>query len=258
MKRFGAVVVGLALLPFGGSAQLADRVTEVGDGFVRFHFSTRPGVEVCDHGVRIGTSYQSWRGWKEGERNRGCRSDVAEVDVRLRDGAVRSVELTESEVRGRREVVDLGRVDAEEAAEYLLGLAHTDASRDAAEDALLPAMLADAPESWRLVLDLARDEQLHGGIRKNALFWLGQAASDVATSELTEVATDSSEEQDIRDAAVFALSQRPDEESIPILMELAETADEAQTRKQAMFWLAQSDDPRVVDFFAEILLRGAR
>ena len=38
------------------------------------------------------------------------------------------------------------------------------------------------------------------------------------------------------------------------LMELARTAREAETRRAAMFWLAQSEDPRVLSIFEEIQL----
>ena len=68
-----------------------------------------------------------------------------------------------------------------------------------------------------------------------------------------ETADDGSEAQGIRDAAVFALSQRPEGESLPALMSLAKEAEHADTRRSALFWLAQSDDPAVPEFFAEIL-----
>ena len=54
-------------------------------------------------------------------------------------------------------------------------------------------------------------------------------------------------------AAVFALSQRPDDEAVPILMDVARTAADAETRRTAMFWLAQSEDDRVLSFFESIL-----
>ena len=37
-------------------------------------------------------------------------------------------------------------------------------------------------------------------------------------------------------------------------MEIAETAREGDTRRSAMFWLAQSKDERVFAFFERILL----
>lgn len=42
----------------------------------------------------------------------------------------------------------------------------------------------------------------------------------------------------IRKAAVFALSQRPRAESVPILMELVKTSDFGDVRRSALFWLA--------------------
>ena len=45
---------------------------------------------------------------------------------------------------------------------------------------------------------------------------------------------------------------------MPILMELARTAREAETRRSSMFWLAQSEDDRVIGFFEEILFARSR
>ena len=50
-------------------------------------------------------------------------------------------------------------------------------------------------------------------------------------------------------------TDRPEEsEGVPILMDVATTAEDANTRRSAMFWLAQAEDPRVLDFFEEVLL----
>ena len=91
-------------------------------------------------------------------------------------------------------------------------------------------------------------------MRASALFWLGQEAADAATVGIASVAADEREDQKVRDAAVFALSQRPGDQGVPALIELARTAREAETRRSAMFWLAQSGDDRVLPFFEEILL----
>jgi HEAT repeat protein len=103
-------------------------------------------------------------------------------------------------------------------------------------------------------MGLARDRSLDEDVRTSALFWVGQEAADAVTEGLAEVALDEDEDQDVRDAAVFALSQRPADEAVPILMEIARTAPHIQTRRSAMFWLAQSKDERVYAFFEEILL----
>ena len=54
---------------------------------------------------------------------------------------------------------------------------------------------------------------------------------------------------------MFALSQLPKEEGVPLLINLARKNANPVVRKQAMFWLGQSEDPRALAFFAEILGR---
>ena len=62
-------------------------------------------------------------------------------------------------------------------------------------------------------------------------------------------------ETEVRKQAVFALSQLPKDESVPKLIEVARTHRDAAVRKQAMFWLGQSRDPRALTFFEQILTR---
>ena len=58
---------------------------------------------------------------------------------------------------------------------------------------------------------------------------------------------------EVKRRAVFALSTLPKDESVPLLIRIARTHQNAAVRKQAFFWLGQSNDPRAVEFFAEIL-----
>ncbi len=53
--------------------------------------------------------------------------------------------------------------------------------------------------------------------------------------------------------AVFALSQLPKEEGVPLLIQVARTNRNPVARKQAIFWLGQSKDPRALSFFEEVL-----
>jgi hypothetical protein len=253
-----SLAAAVFLTPAAVSAQLSSQVSEVDDGVVRFTYEARPGVEICDQGVRIGDHQIRWRFEGSRERESNCRTGDVEVELRVRDGQVRDVELVTAIGERHSDGVDLGRISPVAASQYLLSLIYNGATDDAAEDAVFPAMLADAPDAWRGLLDIARDRDVPEGARKNTLFWLGQEAAEAATRGLADVALDEAEEQGIRDAAIFALSQRPDGESIPVLMELARDGEEAETRKTAMFWLAQSDDPRVIQFFEELLVRGLR
>ena len=46
------------------------------------------------------------------------------------------------------------------------------------------------------------------------MFWLGQAAGDAATANLKDIVLDNSVDREVRESAVFALSQRPREEGV--------------------------------------------
>jgi len=57
----------------------------------------------------------------------------------------------------------------------------------------------------------------------------------------------------VKKKAVFALSQLPREEGVPKLIEVAQNNRNREVRKQAMFWLGQSHDPRALQFFEKVL-----
>jgi hypothetical protein len=254
----------LAFLPLPGEGacgqDLATRVgaaVKSGDGTVRFHFDAKPDVEVCDQGIRIGEHrHLQWRshGWDDEPTN--CTRGFLEVEMAKKGGSIQDVRILNRPSDRTAQAADLGEVSAPDAARYLLSVARGGASARAAEQAMLPAVLADAGEIWPDLMEIAKDRRIDSGVRRSALFWIGQAAGEVVAKDLREVADGNDEDQDIRDAAVFALSQRPPDEGVPALMDLARSAGQAKTRKTAMFWLAQSRDPRVLPFFREILVGG--
>ena len=59
---------------------------------------------------------------------------------------------------------------------------------------------------------------------------------------------------EVRKHAVFALSQRPPEEGVPALIRIARTNRDPELRKTALFWLGQSEDPRAISLFEELLM----
>jgi len=58
---------------------------------------------------------------------------------------------------------------------------------------------------------------------------------------------------EVQKQVVFALSQRSADESIPALVRIAKEHSNAAVRQQAIFWLGQKRDPRVLDFFEQML-----
>jgi HEAT repeat protein len=96
------------------------------------------------------------------------------------------------------------------------------------------------------------DESTH--VRGQALFWLAQKAGQKAMGAITG-AIENDPDTEVKKKAVFALSQMPKDEGVPKLIEVAKTNRNPEVRKQAMFWLGQSNDPRALDFFEQVLSR---
>jgi HEAT repeat protein len=140
-------------------------------------------------------------------------------------------------------------VSAADASAWLSDIvAHNDSR--VASDAMLPLLLADAPEPWALFLRVARDSARPRGVRRSALDWLGRGVNahlGIADAE------DDTPDDEMRSQAVFVLSQRPKSESVPDLIELARSTKHPSARRAAIFWLGQTGDPRAADVFAELL-----
>ena len=121
-------------------------------------------------------------------------------------------------------------------------------------EALVAIALHDDPESVTALLRAAHQNP-SGHTRGQALFWLAQKASHKIAGEAIENAIENDPETAVKRQAVFALSQMPAEEGVPRLIAVAKTNRNREVRKQAVFWLGQSRDPRALQFFEEILSR---
>jgi HEAT repeat protein len=101
------------------------------------------------------------------------------------------------------------------------------------------------------IIHMAKDDPV-AHVRGQALFWLAQKAGQKAAATITGAIQDDPDTE-VKKKAVFALSQMPKDEGIPKLIQVAQTNKNPEVRKQAMFWLGQSQDPRAVAFFEQIL-----
>jgi len=106
-------------------------------------------------------------------------------------------------------------------------------------------------DSAALLLSLARTSA-STQVKKDAVFWLGQEISRLAGEALQDIAN-SDPEVEVQKQAVFAISQRRNDESITWLMRIAREHANPAVRQQAIFWLGQKRDPRVLDFFEQLL-----
>lgn len=245
---------------------LERRVASAPDGTVRFSFAARPGVRGngrniiswdCDGATGRNCRNRQTDGATEDDWDSPCDSGPVRVVLTVRRGSVLSLRTyVGGEWRASSNATDLGAVSAKEAATYLLGLARKDSSR-AAEEAIFPASLAppDSVTIWPDLLRIARQSDISRKVRRSAVFWLGQAAGDAATRGLTELVDDQGADREVRESAVFALSQRPRDEGVPALIRIAKENRDPDLRRKAIFWLGQSDDPRALSLFEELLTR---
>jgi len=238
----------LAVVPGSLPAQtLAERVSAQGDGTVRLSFPARPGT--CGggaSGISLRHTNEEWQP--------DCQPRLVRVALRLSSGLVHSVRTY---VGGHwlpdSSAADLGTVSPREAAFYFITLAERTGGRRLAGDPLLPSVLADSVTIWPSLVRIARRPGISREIRGRAVFWLGQAAGAAAGGALDSIATDDTGDREVRQQAIFALSQRSSDEGVPALIRIARTNADSELRKSALFWLGQTEDPRALDLFEEIL-----
>ena len=142
----------------------------------------------------------------------------------------------------------------EETVRFLEGIAEGPARHSVREKAVFALSQVRERSALDALVRLARTCK-DRGIKKKAIFWLGQhAASDESLAALTGIAEDDPE-LEIREQAVFALSQLKGNSGIPALIKIAESGRSAAVRKKAVFWLGQSDDPKAHEAIINLVTR---
>jgi len=132
-------------------------------------------------------------------------------------------------------------------------MAKSDPSTEVRSQVAFALSVSHEPEALTEMIRMAKDdESTH--VRGQALFWLAHKAGEKAVSTI-QGAIENDPDTEVKKKAVFALSQLPKDEGVPKLIEVAKNNHNREVRKQAMFWLGQSNDPRALAFFEEILSR---
>jgi hypothetical protein len=258
----GALLLAAALVPatvLEGQG-VSSRVAAVRDGQVRFTVTLRP--EVCGSGqsiwrTRDGRSRTNWgdRYSRDVEYDVDCDSGPGRVVIDKEGGEIRDLRFyVGGRWRASSRATDLGAVPAREAASYLTSVARREDGK-AGRNAIFPLTLIDSVEVWRDLMALARDDSRPRETRKQAVFWLGQLAEAPATAGLDELVGEAALDRDVREQAIFALSQRPKDEGVPALVQVVRTNRDPELRRKALFWLGQSGDPRALQLIEELLAK---
>ena len=121
------------------------------------------------------------------------------------------------------------------------------------KEAIIQGMQEDEGTGGRWLIERALDAREPLELRKKAIFWAGQR-DETPTADLARVYRDA-DETNLREHAIFVLSQRDDEAAIDALLTIARSDADTRMRAKALFWLAQKDDPRVQKLIADLVLR---
>jgi hypothetical protein len=163
------------------------------------------------------------------------------------------VRATRPEWLRRETAFWLGTARGDAGARLLARMIAEDSSEQVREQAVFGLSVSGQPAALTTLISAARaDRSPH--LRSRALFWLAGKAGRQAVDTIA-AAIDNDPDTGVKKQAVFALSRLPKDEGVTRLVEVARTNKNPEVRKQAMFWLGQSNDPRAVTFFEEILTR---
>jgi hypothetical protein len=252
--------IGIAVALVGAAAGARGQEPPSGEPEVEIRFPARPGVCGTGDGVLIRnpdgstswhTGHGAWTRFEGDPPDPPCRT--GDVVVRLERTGDRW-----SRVRlavGRRPLgVGARPLPGDVAAAFLLD--RVPEARDGVVPTLILAASLAGAETWPRLLELARDRSLRPAARKAAVHGLGREAAGEAVAGLGGIVGDPTEEDEVREAAVFALSRLPRDRSVPLLIDLARTSPDARVRSRAFFWLADLDDPRALALFEEVLQGG--
>jgi uncharacterized low-complexity protein len=256
--------LGVALSARAAAQTVAQRVAHAPDGTVHLSYAAREGVcgngagtisFDCANGTCGSRRVNSSSDWED-DGPCPCGPGPVRLALQVTSGRVTRLRAYvgghwRTDVSG---VTDLGMVPAAEAARFLLDLARAGDGR-ANEEAVFPATLADSITVWPDLVRLARDNAVRGRVRNQAVFWLAEAAGDAAVKDLTDMVGDDSLDRDVREHAVFALSQEPHDVGVPALIQIARSNKDREVRRKAFFWLGQTNDPRALALFEEVLTK---
>ena len=148
----------------------------------------------------------------------------------------------------------LGNARGRHGYETLARIISSDPSDRVREHAVFALTQSKESDAIKTIIQTAHDDK-SPRVRGQALFWLAQKAQRQIAASAIEEAIQKDPDTEVKKKAVFALTQIPHGDGVPMLIQVARTNTNPAVRKQAMFWLGQSKDARALKFFEEILSR---
>jgi len=148
----------------------------------------------------------------------------------------------------------IGNLKNPESIQYLNNIYKSVSDTKLREQVVFALHISDQDSAPREMIKIARTDSSKK-VRKSAVFWLGQKASEESMKFLKGIVEKDDADTDLKDSAVFAISQLPKDKSVPMLIDIAKTNPSASVRKKAIFWLGQTGSEEALQFFEEILFK---
>jgi hypothetical protein len=159
---------------------------------------------------------------------------------------------SQSEQVRRQAIFWLGNSRGQRGFEIVSRILREDPSDKIREHAVFAITQNKDPKALEVVASVAHnDKSPH--VRGQALFWLAQRAGQKIAESAINDAIANDPETEVKKKAVFALTQIPGGDGVPLLIQVVRNNRNPEVRKQAMFWLGQSKDDRALAFIEEVL-----
>ncbi len=110
----------------------------------------------------------------------------------------------------------------------------------------------DSPRAEAKLFEVARKSD-SPELKRQAIHRIGEKASRQSLEFLKETVNTSDADTQVQIQAVRAISEKPAEQAVPLLIQIARTHPNQQVRRAAMHQLGETGDPRALDFFREVL-----
>jgi hypothetical protein len=253
------------------SQSIANRVSSAPDGRVQFTFAARPGtcgngrsyIQTGPNSISGSISYNGnfYGNYNDGVRMDPCVAGPVRVVIDRADKQPLSIQTyvgpADSTLRG---VTDLGRMRAQDAADYLLSLAGSVDGR-AGRDALFPAMLADSANTASTLVTIAKNTALPRETRRSALSYMGRSTDGMqtiptsVTDPILAIARDETDNQSVRQQALSVLGRLDHGAGIPSLVQLSQQTQSNWLAKESMSTLSRSGDPRARQYLRSAVRR---
>jgi len=140
----------------------------------------------------------------------------------------------------------------QEGAEITSSIMFNDKNADIREHAAFSLSQSKAPRASADLIRLGNTDRA-SEVRAQAWFWLAHLGAPDTESAIF-AALRKETDDDVRERAIIALAQLPDDRAAKALITIAEDRSQSrEQRKRAIFWLSQSDSDAAQSYLEQVL-----